>query len=176
MTEALTVRPFNKTLHDRSAFSCGEKSMDVWLKQCAAELVQKDKLRMWCATNADGIFVGFYAISIHTIIGPARHLIPAVYVAALAVDKKFQSQQIGRVLFIDAARRAVAVSDLVGSMSICLDVMQGEHCSRQRSFYEVAGFECFSKEGPQRMMIPVKRARKLLALHEQFHAKPAPAH
>jgi GNAT superfamily N-acetyltransferase len=161
MTKGLTIRPFDKALHDCGTFSCGVKDMDTWLRECASDQVKKDKIRLWGATNTDGVFIGYYAICTHSVNSTGGHRFPTIYLVALAVDEKYQSHQIGRVLLIDVIRRAVAVSDLVGSMAIILDVKQDEKFNRSRAFYEDAGFVGFCKEEPQRMMIPIKKARKL---------------
>ncbi len=173
----LTIRPFDKALHDRGAFSSGVAAMDRWLRESAGEQVRRNRLRLWCATdtanNPAVAFVGYYALAMHAVApaeapnlahGRERHPIPAVYLAALAVDQHHQGRGIGGALMGDAILRAVRLSDEIGAAAIVLDVLKDEAWERRRAFYLSLGFagigeDCVGDGGPGRLFLSIRDAK-----------------
>lgn len=164
----LEIRPFNKALHDRGAFSSGVAQMDRWLRESAADQIKRNRLRLWCATNELGAFVGYYALAMHSVTPneatnlstrAERHPIPAIYLSALAVAKTHQGQGIGGALLGNAIIRCVALSDEIGAAAIILDVLEDAHFARRNAFYQNLGFAEIDRENPNRLFLSIKDAK-----------------
>ena len=164
---SLTIRAFDKALHDRGAFSSGVEPMDRWLREGAAEQIKLNRLRVWCATTEEGTFVGYYALAMHSVLPDAapaltrrreRHAIPAIYLTALAVSEGHQGQGIGSALLGDAIARSVALSQEIGTAAIILDVLKDGHYERRRSFYLSLGFAEIGNGDPARLYLSIKDA------------------
>lgn len=164
----LKISPFNKALHDRGAFSSGVTPMDRWLRESAADQIKRNRLRLWCASNELGVFVGYYALAMHSVtpseasnlqIRAERHPIPAIYLSALAVAKNHQSQGIGGALLGNAIIRCVALSDEIGAAAIILDVLEDAHLARQKAFYLNLGFSEIDRRNPNRLFLSIKDAK-----------------
>jgi GNAT superfamily N-acetyltransferase len=167
----LTVRPFDKTMHDRRSFSCGIPAMDRWLRESVADQIALNRLRLWCATNDQGALVGWYGLAMHAV-SPLeatalarlreRHAIPAIYLVALAVDLAQQGAGIGAALLGDAIARSVALSDQIGAAAVVLDVLRDASFSRRREFYLAAGFAEIGNGDAGRLYLSIRDARAAL--------------
>lgn len=164
----LKIRPFNKALHDRRDFSSGIAQMDRWLRESAAEQIKRNRLRLWCATNQLGAFVGYYALAMHSVTPneannlsarAERHPIPAIYLSALAVAKDHQDQGIRGAVLGNAIIRCVALSDEIGAAAIILDVLEDAHFVRRKAFYQNLGIAEINRENPNRLFLSIKDAK-----------------
>ena len=172
---SLSIRAFDKALHERGAFSSGIEPMDRWLRESAAEQSALNRLRLWCATSADGEFVGYYALAMHSVMpddAPAlarkreRHPIPAIYLIALAVSTAHQGQGIGGALLGDAITRCISLSTEIGTAAIILDVLKDAQYERRRTFYLSLGFAQIGGGDPGRLFLSIKDAlATLMAAH-----------
>jgi len=164
----LKIRPFDKALHDRRAFSSGVAPMDRWLRESASDQIKRNRLRLWCATDESGAFVGYYALAMHSVTPSEtnnlstraeRHPIPAIYLSALAVDKRHQSQGIGGALLGNAIIRCVALSDEIGAAAIILDVLEDASFAPRKAFYLNLGFAEIDRKNPNRLFLSIKDAK-----------------
>lgn len=164
----LTIRPFDKALHDRGAFSSGVARMDRWLRESVGEQIRRNRLRVWCATDPEGAFVGYYALAMHSVAPDEapnlagrreRHPVPAIYLSALAVHEKHQGGGIGAALLGDAILRCVRISDEIGAAAIILDVLEDENSGRRRRFYESLGFARLGDDNPDRLYLSIRQAK-----------------
>lgn len=164
----LKIKPFDKALHDRRAFSSGIAPMDRWLCESAVDQIKRNRLRLWCATNELGTFVGYYALAMHSVtpseannlsIRAERHPIPAIYLSALAVNKNHQCQGIGGALLGNAIIRCVTLSDEIGAAAIILDVLEDAHFARRKAFYLNLGFSEIGRKNPNRLFLSIKDSR-----------------
>jgi GNAT superfamily N-acetyltransferase len=164
----LRLRLFDKALHDRGAFSSGVEKMDRWLRESIGEQIRQNRLRVWCATDPDGAFVGYYALAMHSVIpGEApnlagkreRHPIPAIYLSALAVQEAHQGKGIGGALLGDAVLRSIRISDEIGAAAIVLDVLDDANYARRRVFYTALGFAEIGNGDPGRLYLSIRDAK-----------------
>src|SRR4051812_41688130 len=106
-----------KKSHDRAGFSCGQPSLDNWLKERAGQFDRKDLSRTFVASAlGDQTVLGYYAIATHRVVFDAIPLaeakalprldIPVVLLGRLAVDLSVQGQGLGSLLLVNALRRA----------------------------------------------------------------------
>ena len=69
--------------------------------------------------------------------GQARHPVPAVLLARLAVDASVQSRGLGSFLLRDALLRAASAAERIGIRVVLVHALD----ARARAFYERWGFE-----------------------------------
>ncbi|MCP4818630.1 MAG: GNAT family N-acetyltransferase [Shimia sp.] len=160
------VERFEKASHDRGAFSCGVTGMDRWFKESITDQIMANRLRVWCALDAEGHVVGFYGLSAHSVEAEAspalsrrreRHPIPAVYLAALATDLSVQGEGLGGALMADALAKALEVSETIGAAAVILDVFEDERFEQRMAFYTKLGFRPLNpSEDPKRLFLPIK--------------------
>lgn len=160
---------FDKALHDRSAFSCGVKAIDNWVKSSVSDETKADRLRLWCGTDDSGTLFGVYAINPHSV-NPLdsgllarrgeRKPIPVLYLSCLAIDVRFQRRGLGEAMMGHAIAKAVQFSVEIPVVAIVLDVYDDENFERRLAFYRRLGFVSFASETPSRMYLPIADARK----------------
>lgn len=153
--------------HDRSAFSCGEASLDDFLKKYATQNAKTGIAKTIVAAISPGpLVIGYYSISSGSVefdVIPdnltkrlPRYPIPIVHLGRLAVDESMQGQGLGEHLLVDAMRRIVAASEVVGIHAIEVKVLH----DRAKDFYLKYGF-CELKDDDMRLFILLKTVRKL---------------
>lgn len=163
---ALTIRLFDRALHDRGAFSCGYRPIDNFLRSLS-DNVKDGMVAAYMATaGSDTAVLGFYtlgAMAVRADMGPAKWQaarttdIPAIYIKAVAVRKDQQGKGLGTALLIDAMRCCVVISRRMGAAAIVLDVMRDDNFDRRFRFYEKLGFRPLGDpDNPDRVYISIK--------------------
>jgi len=142
----------NKSRHNRKNFDCGNIALNNYLKLTASQQSNKDNARTYILEdkNHNGIIVGFYTLTIKNIdinSFPKKlqqkhlHNSSVALIARLAVDKKFSNQGIGSWLLVDALKKLLNASDLIGFPLIVVDAKDGV-----APFYEQFGFKSFNDD------------------------------
>ena len=90
--------------------------------------------------------------------GLARHPVPVMLLARLAVDRRFQGRSLGGELLRDALIRILAAADIAGLRAVIVDAKD----EPARRFYQRYGFESFPGDS-LRLALLVKDARILVA-------------
>lgn len=138
-------------LHDPGSFHSGEPDLDSWLRNHAgnSEVKRITRTFVWCNEGSRNV-VAYYSLMGHKIVreGLPKNLahgspseVPAVLLARLALDETLQGRGLGGVLLVDALRRIVAATEIVGARFVVVDAIHEraarfyEHC-----FYEHYGF------------------------------------
>lgn len=164
---ALTIRKFDKALHDRSAFSCGHGPIDHFLKSSLSDQIRAGMVAAYMATEeGDPAVLGFYtlgAMAVRADLGSGAWArarvpdVPVIYIRAVAVRKDRQGKGLGAALVIDALRKCLAIADQLGAAAVVLDVLRDDHFERRRAFYARLGF--LSLDDPDnrdRVFLPMK--------------------
>ena len=112
--------------------------------------------------------VGYYSLAVGAVDhaaaparvrkGLARHPIPVMVLARLAVDIHHQGKKIGRGLLKDAVLRTLQASKIAGIRAIFVHAKD----DRARGFYERFGFEP-SPIHPLQLMLLIKDCQKTMA-------------
>src|ERR1700678_3680557 len=138
--------------HNREDFSCGNATLDRYLKEQASQ-----DLRRGCATpfvlspgaNQSAI-PGYYTLSSYGIDTgelpldvarklPRYPLIPATLLGRLAVDTRHQGEGIGEFLLIDALHRCLTQSVQIAAAAVVVEAID----DRAAQFYRHFGFTPF---------------------------------
>lgn len=136
---------FDPERHHVGDFSCGEPSLDTWLREQAAASSARRTARTWVWLDEDGVVVGYYALAAHKVArddvqskvgrgGPVE--IPAVLLARLALSESLRGQGLGAVLVADALQRVVDATQTVAARLVVVDALH----ERAARFYETLGF------------------------------------
>lgn len=170
----LTVEPFDRRRHDRTAFSCGVDRIDNFLKITAGNHADQDhgKVYVACGPSSDAV-VGFYAISPHcidltTLPEEARKRLPrqprvsAIYLSMVGVDKSLQGRGMGAFLMMSALKKCVEGANIIGGHFVVLDAIN-EDAARM---YRRIGFVDLPSQ-PNRMLIAMQTVRKAVAAVNQ---------
>jgi len=113
--------------HELDDFDCGSPAQTAWLLRHAHQAQAAGTARVYVAlrtATATASVVGYYALAAasvepsdatgRTLKGTGRHPIPVVVLARLGVDRSAQGFGLGRALVIDALKRTMPASDVIG--------------------------------------------------------------
>lgn len=155
--------------HNRSAFTCGVKQLDVFIQQKARKEAPDLSLTfVLTCREEEGEILGFYSLSATKLEAedlPAElkkkigqyGCIPATLLGRLATGLNYQKNKelrIGETLLVDAMFRAHIAARNVASFGLIVDVLKTE-TSDPTGFYRRYGFiECVNT--PDRMYLPMK--------------------
>jgi predicted N-acetyltransferase YhbS len=159
-----TIVPFDPSSHDRSAFDSGEPALDAWLRERAGQAQRKDTARTYVASDG-GDVVGYYSLCAFALepasapapIAQGRLPVPAVLLARLAVDVRWQGRGVGSALLLDALVVSAQVADVVGAHVMAVHALH----DRAARFYVRHGFTPFDAD-PLTLYLPMKDIRRSL--------------
>jgi len=146
--------------HRTEGFSCGEASLDEWLRRRALVNQTTGASRTFVVTDDQGQVLAYYALAAGAVShqespGSIRRNmpepIPVMVLARLAVDQRLQGRQVGGALLKDALRRAAAVAQNVGVRALLVHALN-EHA---RQFYIHYGFMA-SPVNPLTLMLALR--------------------
>ena len=158
------VEPISES-HDVSQFDCGaHESLNDWLKRFALTNQNNESARTYVVHRSDSV-VGYYSISAGSVSveeppsrvakGLARHPIPIILLARLAVDRDEKGTGLGKALLKDALLRIAHAADIVGARAVLVHDID----EQARKFYQHFGFEASPLHELQLMLL-IKDLRK----------------
>jgi len=133
-------------LHDRDAFTCGEETLDRYIKTLAAQDMRRGFAHVIVAVRPDTPAVlGYYTLSTASVDltslpeelrkkMPRYGQVPAVLLGRLAVDTSEQRRGLGTKLLANAVKRALR-SELAWAMFL----VRAKH-EQAVNFYQRFGF------------------------------------
>jgi GNAT superfamily N-acetyltransferase len=152
--------------HDTSAFDCGKPALNDWLKRYAL-VNQQNHSAVTYVIHEENRVLAYYSVATSSVAvdespermskGLAKHPVPVILLARLAVELRFQGQKMGTMMLKDALVKAQAVAEQVGSRALVVDAIDDDACR----FYEAFGFEPF-KLNPRRLMLLIKDSEKTI--------------
>ena len=166
----LTLPPVVESLagrHDRQSFRCGEPSLDRYIQRQASQDARRRISRVFVATDSgnSAAILGFYTLSAAAVeartLPPelARKLpkypLPAALIGRLAVDKRYQRQNLGKYLLMDALARILLASSSIAVHAVVVDVVVDVIDEQAECFYERYGFQKLPGLA-KRLFIPLK--------------------
>lgn len=104
-------------------FDCGQPALNQYLQRFALTNQKANSAQTYVCCQ-DGVVVGFYSLAVGSVEpvnaaprvlkGMARHPVPVMILARLAVDLKHQGVGLGRALLRDALLRTTQAADIAG--------------------------------------------------------------
>lgn len=148
-------------------FDCGQLSLNQFLQRYALVNQKANSAQTYvCCLGAE--VVGFYSLAVgsvdpedapaRVVKGLARHPVPVMILARLAVDRDHQGKGLGKALLKDALLRTAQAADIAGIR--CLLVHAKDEAARQ--WYESWEFEP-SPTDPYHHFLMLKDLKALLA-------------
>ncbi len=132
--------------HDVASFECGKEALDHFLKRFALSNQRADSARTYVVCRRSTV-IAYYSLAAGAVEhaeapvrvgkGLARHPIPVMLLARLAVDRSEQGRGIGKALIKDALLRTAATADIVGVRALLVHAKDEE----ARAWYEALEFE-----------------------------------
>ncbi|HKV41146.1 MAG TPA: GNAT family N-acetyltransferase [Blastocatellia bacterium] len=158
----MVIEPLSSR-HDRSAFDCGEPSLNTYLRQYSRQNAEKGLGRTYVVVEARQPRVeGYYTISAGTVTFEQvpeklpRYPIPVVHLGRLAVNMSAQGKGLGEFLLVDALKRAAVASRELGVYAVEVRALNDD----ARRFYLKYGFTPLLDD-ELHLYLPMKTIRKL---------------
>ena len=109
--------------HDFLEFDCGKEPLNTFLARHALANQANGSARTFVGLDGNRV-IGYYSLAVSSILyddapermakGLARHPIPILLMARLAVDKDYQGQGVWKGHFKDALKRCLSVAKEAG--------------------------------------------------------------
>ena len=126
-------------------FSCGRPELDIYIKRFAL-LNQKSGSAATYLLKRGETVIGYYSLAVGSVEhrtapprvtkGLAKHPIPIMLLARLAISRKFQGQGAGQFLLRDALVRTGQAGDIAGIRALLVHAKDDE----ARNWYLAQGF------------------------------------
>ena len=156
--------------HDVESFECGKEPLDRFLKRFALANQKADSARTYVACRGLTV-LAYYSLAAGAVEhadaplrvgkGLARHPIPVMVLARLAVDLTWQGRGLGKALVKDALLRTAAAADIAGIRALLVHAKDDE----ARGWYEALEFEP-SPTDPYHLFLLMKDLRAMLSEHQ----------
>lgn len=153
--------------HPVERFDCGREELNRYLSRYAWQNQQAGAAQTYVGLAGDSI-VGFYTLAAGQVSheeaperlgkGLARHPIPIMLLARLAVDQRWQGQGVGKALLRDALQRTLQAADIAGIRAFAVHARD----ESARRFYEHFDFIA-SPVDPLHLFVLLKDVRRILA-------------
>ena len=152
--------------HDLAQFDCGNHELNRFLNRFALANQQAQSAQTY-VTCRDTTVVGYYSLAFGSAAheqtpervkkGLARHPIPVMILARLAIDRGTQGKGLGQGLLKDALERSVRAAEIGGLRAMLVHAKDDS----ARVFYEHFNFEP-SPTDPYHLFILLKDLKRML--------------
>lgn len=152
--------------HDVESFACGKPPLDRFLKRFALANQRAGGSQTYVACQGSTV-LAYYSLAVGSVEysdapsrvgkGLARHSIPVMILARLAVDRAWQGRGLGKALVKDALLRTAEAADIAGIRALLVHAKDGE----ARAWYDALGFEP-SPTDPYHLFMLMKDLRAML--------------
>jgi len=133
-------------IHDLNHFDCGKASLNEWLRRYARQNQAADAAQTYVVHRGRSV-TGFYSLAYGSVQreetsariakGLARHPVPVIILARLAVDLCEAGQGLGKALLKSALVQVNSAADIAGARALLVHAIDED----ARNFYEHFGFE-----------------------------------
>ena len=141
---ALKIEKLHRT-HAVDAFDCGREALNRFLSQYALQNQRAEASQTYVALAGD-VVVGYYTLVVGQVEyaaaperltkGLARHPVPIILLARLAIAAEWQGKGLGSGMLKDAMQRTLQAADIAGIRAFAVHAKDDE----ARAFYEHFGF------------------------------------
>lgn len=152
--------------HQLDSFDCGKEELNRFLKRAAWTNQQANSAQTYVLAR-DLRVLGYYSLAAGAVAydeatervrkGQARHPVPVILLARLAVDTTCQGQGFGPALLKDALRRTAQAADTIGARALLVHAKDAD----AKSFYQHFNFEP-SASDPYHLLLIMKDLKRML--------------
>jgi GNAT superfamily N-acetyltransferase len=153
--------------HPVEDFDCGRVELNRYLQRFALQNQQAGAAQTYVGVVGE-LPVGYYCLAVgHVALedaperlkkGLAKHPVPIMLLARLAVDRRWQGQGVGKALLRDAMQRTMQAADIAGIRAFAVQAKDDE----ARRFYEHFDF-IPSPTDPMHLFVLLKDVRRIIA-------------
>ena len=150
--------------HPIDAFDCGQEDLNQWLRKHALQNQGAGAAQTYVGLVGE-VVIGYYSLAVGQIEyndaperlrkGLARHPVPIMLLARLAVDKNWQKKGVGRALLRDAVLRTMQAADIAGIRALAVHAKD----EQARRYYEQFDFAA-SPADPLHLLVLLKDIRR----------------
>jgi GNAT superfamily N-acetyltransferase len=163
-------RRFEKLRPDHAieGFDCGREELNQYLLRYAWANQQAGAAQTYVGLVGDTL-VGFHTLAVGHVTqeeapgrltkGLARHPVPIMLLARLAVDRRWQGQGVGKALLKDAMQRTLQAADIAGIRAFAAHARD----EQARSFYQKFDF-IPSPTDPMHLFVLLKDVRRIVSV------------
>jgi len=152
--------------HLLDSFDCGKEDLNRFLNRQAWSNQQAQNAQTYVLARELRV-LGYYSLAAGSIThdqatervkkGLARHPIPVILLARLAVDVSIRGKGVGSALLKDALLRAAHAADTIGARALLVHAKD----DGARAFYEHFTFEA-SPSDPYHLLLIMKYLRQII--------------
>jgi len=163
MNETRSIEKLRRD-HPIDAFDCGQEALNGWLRKHALQNQGAGAAQTYVGL-VNEVVVGYYSLAVGQIEycdaperlqkGLARHPVPIMLLACLAVHRDWQKRGVGRALLRDAVLRTLQAADLAGIRALAVHAKD----EQARRYYEQFDFAP-SPADPLHLLVLLKDIRK----------------
>lgn len=153
--------------HEVDAFDCGKEPLDRFLQRHALVNQKAGSAQTYVVCRGEQRVAGYYSLAVGAVEhadapgrvskGLARHPIPVMLLARLAIDRAEQGKGLGKALLKDALLRTAQAADIAGIRAMLVHAKDDE----ARAWYEQFDFEP-SPTDPYHLFLLMKDLRAIL--------------
>ena len=152
--------------HKIEGFDCGRDELNRYLLRYAWQNQQAGAAQTYVGLVEDSV-IGYHTLAVGQVSreevperlakGLARHPIPIMLLARLAVDRRWHGQGVGKALLKDAMQRTLQAADIAGIRAFAVHAKDEE----ARNFY--LNFDFIpSLSDPMHLFVLLKDVRKII--------------
>jgi GNAT superfamily N-acetyltransferase len=153
--------------HELEAFDCGKEPLNRFLQRFALTNQRSGSSQTYVVCRGERGVAGYYSLAVGAVEpddtparvskGLARHPVPVMLLARLAVDKSEQGRGLGGALLKDALLRTAQAADIAGIRALVVHAKDDE----ARAWYGRFDFEPGPTD-PDQLFLLMKDLRALL--------------
>ncbi|HKO04073.1 MAG TPA: GNAT family N-acetyltransferase [Candidatus Acidoferrales bacterium] len=166
MSEVRRVEKLRRE-HPVEGFDCGREGLNRYLSRYALQNQQAGAAQTYVGMVGE-VIAGYYALAVGQVTledaperlkkGLAKHPVPIMLLARLAVDRRWQGQGVGKALLQDAMQRTLEAADIAGIRAFAVHAKDEE----ARRFYEHFDFVA-SPTDHMHLFVLLKDVRRMIS-------------
>jgi GNAT superfamily N-acetyltransferase len=166
LSEARRVVKFRAN-HAIQSFDCGRDELNRYLLRYAWQNQQAGAAQTYVGLAGDAV-IGYYTLAVGHVMreeaperltkGLARHPVPIMLLARLAVDQRWQGEGVGKALLKDAMLRTLQAADIAGIRAFAVHAKHED----ARNFYLKFDF-IPSPSDPMHLFVLLKDVRRIVS-------------
>jgi GNAT superfamily N-acetyltransferase len=155
-----------RAAHPIESLDCGREALNRYLLRYAWQNQQAGAAQTYVGLAGDAV-IGYYTLAVGHVMpeeaperltkGLARHPVPIMLLARLAVDRRWQGQGVGKALLKDAMLRTLQAADIAGIRAFAVHAKDEE----ARRFYLKFDFIA-SPTDPMHLFVLLKDVRRII--------------